>query len=135
MISVAIASVGVVAVVGGCGLTIKKIYDKSIPKDNLKDAIKGAREAIFQRDEFEKIFKELDVVTINKKGENEIPYIERKLIGDYYNIYILHTPTKLYLEHIEKCKEDLQKKLKTKVYINRDEETSQIFICEKIRYK
>lgn len=134
MLSIAIASASAITVVGGCGLAIKKIYDKSTPKDNLKDAIKGAREAIFQRDEFENIFKELEIFTENKNGEKEIPYIERKLIGDYYNVYILHTPTKLYLEHIEKCREDIQKKLKTQVYINRDSETAQIFICEKIRY-
>lgn len=134
MISIAVAGTGV-AVVGACGLAIKKIYDRSVPKNNIEEAIKGAKEAIFLKDEFENIFKELDVTTVNKKGETEWPYVDRKLIGPYYNIYILHTPTKLYLEHIEKCKEDIQKKLNTQVYINRDEETAQIFICEKIKHK
>lgn len=131
MISTVIASVGTACILGSYGLFVQNTYNKTKPKSNLKEAIKGAKEGITQRDEFEQIFKELDIVTENKNGEIEIPYIERKLISDYYNIYILHTPTKIYLEDIEKCKEDLQKKLKTKVYINRDEETATIFISEK----
>lgn len=131
MISTVIASVGGTCILGGYVFFAKKTFDKTKPKSSLKEAIKVAREGIVQKDEFEKIFKELDITTENKNGEIEIPYIERKLISDYYNIYILHTPTKIYLEDIEKCKEDLQKKLKTKVYINRDEETATIFISEK----
>ncbi|WP_025162667.1 hypothetical protein [Paraclostridium bifermentans] len=134
MLSIVVTGTGIAAIVGGYSLFLKNIIDKSKPKDNLKDAIKKARETIFQKDEFEKIFKELDVVTINTEGKEEIPYIERKFISDYYNIYILNVPTKLYIEDIQKCKEDIQKKLKTQIHINRDEQTSQIFICEKIKY-